>query len=521
MKILYAASECAPFIKTGGLGDVAGTLPQRLVALGADVRVVLPRYRDIDPYWKERMQHVTAFYVNLGWRRQYCGVSRMKHQGVTYYFIDNEFYFARDAVYGSGVEEGERFAFFCRAVLELLPHVDFYPDVLHCNDWQTGMIPALLHQQYRVLPAYRNIRTLFTIHNLSYQGVFPWATIDALLGFGEEYFSPERLEFYGCISFMKGGLVFADAISTVSKTYAEEIRTPYFGEQLDGLLRKRAGDLYGILNGIDAAQYDPATNQYLEAHYTADDLSGKAVNKEWLQRDMGLTVSPDTPLIAMVSRLTQQKGIDLVEHVLDDLLRQDVQMVILGAGEERYSEFFTWAAWRYNGRLAARTEYNEGLSHRVYAGADMFLMPSRFEPCGLSQLIAMRYGAVPVVRETGGLKDTVASYNKYTDEGTGFSFLNYNAHEMLSTVERAVRYYHAGDVWTRIVQRGMRMNFSWHKSALEYARLYAALTGQVFPAPEAPPPEAVEAAEALKPRRVRRKRPKEKAKASPQKDKDV
>lgn len=477
MKILYAASECSPFIKTGGLADVAGTLPVAMARQGADVRVILPKYRDISQYWKDRMQHVASFYLNMGWRRQYCGIESLEYQGVIFYFVDNEFYFARDSVYGSGDEEGERFAYFCRAVLEAIPYLDFVPDVLHCNDWQTGMIPALLRIQYSRLPLYTNIHTAFTIHNLRYQGVFPWNFIDDMLGLGEQYYNPEYLEYYGCMSFMKGALVFSDAVNTVSRTYAEEIQTPYFGERLDGMLRKRSGALTGIVNGIDPAQYDPRTNQYLPAHYSAEDFSGKRECKMALQQEMGLAVNPDVPLVGIVTRLTEQKGLDLIERVLDDIMRQDVQFCILGTGEERYCELFTWAAWRYSGRLAARIEVSESLAQRIYAGSDIFLMPSQFEPCGLAQMIALHYGTIPLVRETGGLKDTVIPYNKYTDEGNGFSFANYNAHEMLFTLEHAIEYYHDRPLWERMMKRAMAADFTWDRSAQEYLDMYARILG--------------------------------------------
>jgi len=497
MKILYAASECIPFIKTGGLADVAGTLPVAMARQGADVRVILPKYRDIPQYWKERMQHVASFYLNMGWRRQYCGIESLEHEGVTFYFVDNEFYFARDSIYGSGDEEGERFAYFCRAVLEAIPYLNFVPDILHCNDWQTGMIPALLRTQYARLPLYANIHTAFTIHNLRYQGIFPWNFIDDMLGLGEQYYTPECLEYYGCMSFMKGALVFADAINTVSRSYAQEIQTPYFGERLDGMLRKRSDVLTGILNGIDPTKYDPRTNEFLPAHYSAEDLSGKRECKMALQQEMGLNVNPDVPLVGIVTRLTEQKGLDLIEHVLDDIMRQDVQIVLLGTGEERYCELFTWAAWRYSGRLAARIEISEAIAQRIYAGADIFLMPSQFEPCGLAQMIALQYGTIPLVRETGGLKDTVMPYNKYTDEGNGFSFANYNAHEMLFTLERAIEYYHDKPLWERMMKRAMASDFTWDHSAQEYLNMYdrilRAAEPVVIPVEEAPAAPAEEA----------------------------
>lgn len=477
MKVLFAASECIPFIKTGGLADVIGTLSTALKQDGLDVRVMLPKYRDIAPEWKEQMQHQVSFYVNLGWRRQYCGIETLVHEGVTYYFIDNEFYFARESVYGSGDEEGERFAYFCCAVLEALPQIAFFPDILHCNDWQTGMIPPLLKIHYAHLEPYAQIKTLFTIHNLKYQGVFNWDYINEMLGFGERYFTSDYLEFYGCISFMKGGLVFADRLNTVSPTYAEEIKSPYYGERVDGILRMRSNSLSGILNGIDNNAYDPQTDPYLTAHFDANNLENKAACKAAIQEELGLEVRLDVPLIAIVSRLTEQKGIDLIERILDDLFRNDVQMAVLGCGEAHYQDMFHWAQWRYPGKLALRVEINEGIAHRLYAGADMLLMPSKFEPCGLAQMIALRYGTVPIVRETGGLRDTIEPYNKYTDAGTGFSFANYNAHEMLFTIERALGYYQNHALWQRLMQRGMQTDNGWSFSANKYLALYCDILG--------------------------------------------
>ncbi|MDL2234964.1 glycogen synthase GlgA [Christensenellaceae bacterium OttesenSCG-928-L17] len=479
VRLLFAASEAVPFVKTGGLADVAGTLPVALAKLGVDARVILPKYRDIPYEWKAQMQHLAHFYVPLGWRSQYCGIQYIKHEGVTFYFVDNEFYFARDSIYGDGPEEGERFAFFCRAVLEALPYINFFPDVLHCNDWQTGMIPVLLRLQYQHNPQYTPIRTLYTIHNLKFQGMFNYQQIDDLLGIGTRYFTPEFLEFYGDISFMKGGLVFADHISTVSPTYAHEIQTPYYGERMDGLLKKRADTFSGILNGIDYDIWNPETDTQIEANYTPDNLAGKAACKARLQRELGLVEDESAMVIAMVSRLTEQKGLSLIEHVLHEIMQLPVQLVVVGQGDAHYGEMLTWAQWRYQGQVAARFEHNAWLARTAYAGADIFLMPSRFEPCGLSQLIALRYGTVPLVRETGGLVDTVIPYNKYTDEGTGFSFANYNAHEMLYTIERAQKYFLDKKLWARLVKRGMREQFDWGISARQYLQLYNSLLGRL------------------------------------------
>lgn len=495
MNILFAASECEPFIKTGGLADVVGALPAELERQGADARVVLPKYRGIDAYWQSRMEHLCHFEVLFGWESCYCGVERVIHNDVCYYFIDNESFFAVDAIYGDGLSEGLRFAFFCRAVLEMLAHIDFSPAVLHCNDWQTGLIPALLKNQYAERPGYESMKAVFSIHNLRYQGLFDWREINGRLGLPEWLYSPEYLEFYGNMSCMKAGLVFADKLLTVSPSYAEEIKMPYYGEQLDGLLRHRAAALSGILNGIDTVVYDPGTDRFLSHHYTMDGLAGKAQSKAALQAECGLAKSPTVPLIGFVARLSSQKGLDLIERVLDDIMRLNVQLVFLGKGEKRFEDMLHWASWRYGGRVHARAEQDEGLAHRIYAGADMFLMPSQYEPCGLSQMIALRYGTVPIVRETGGLKDSVVPYNRYTDDGTGFSFANYNAHEMLDTIERAVAFYE-GDkaLWQRLQRRGMALDFSWTQAAGEYRRLYDSLferpaaESPAGPQPDAPAP---------------------------------
>jgi len=486
MKVLFAASECTPFIKTGGLGDVIGTLPAALAKEGVDARVILPKYRDIPEQFKAKMKTEQVFYVHLGWRRQYCGVLSLEHNGVTFYFIDNEYYFGNEGVYSSGNYEGERYAFFCRAVLETIVRLNLSVDILHLNDWQTGMIAPLLATQYRANPLLSSVRTVFTIHNLRYQGIFPWMFIDDLLGIGDAYFTPDMLEYYGCANFLKAGIVFSDVVTTVSPSYAQEIQTPYFGERLDGLLRARSNVLVGILNGIDTEEYDPETDPMIPAHYSAKDLSGKAECKAALQRDLGLEIALDVPMVAMVSRLTEQKGIDLIDRVIDDIMRTDLQFVVLGTGEQRYHDLFGWASWRYPGRFATRIEHSNALSHRIFAGADMLLMPSQFEPCGLTQMIAMRYGTIPIVREVGGLRDTVQPYNRYTDEGTGFSFANYNAHEMLFTIEAAANYYHDKELWTRMMRRAMAKDFSWKASAQKYLSLYDSLLAPFALAPEEP-----------------------------------
>ena len=472
MKVLFCASECVPFVKTGGLADVAGALPIALAKEGHDVRVILPNYRVIDPYWKERMELVCEFSVLFGWETLYCGIKCVQDNGVTYYFVDNETHFGVTEIYGDGITEGLRFAFFCRAVLEALPQIGFIPDVLHLNDWQTGLIAALLKTQYAAKPDYVRIKTVFSIHNLKYQGIFSWREIAGRLGLEDRYFTYEYLEFFGCISCMKGGLVFSDRLCTVSPTYAEEIKTPFFGENLDGLLRARENTLSGILNGLDYTIFNPANDRFLTHHFDADTLEQKHACKRDLQRECGLE-ERDVPLIGMIARLSQQKGLDLIERVLGDIMRSDVQIVFLGKGDRRFVDLLNWANWRYPKRVHARIELDEGLAHRVYAGSDLFLMPSQFEPCGLSQMIALRFGSVPIVRETGGLRDTIKPYNMYTDEGNGFSFANYNAHELLFTIERAVQYWNEDkDMWRRMMQRGMADRFDWAKPAKAYLVLY-------------------------------------------------
>lgn len=474
---MFCASECVPFVKTGGLADVVGSLPQALSRLGEEVSVVIPLYREISSVWRDKMEHLFYFYINLGWRRQYCGVEKLEQDGVTYFFIDNEYYFHRPYVYGMGGDEGERFAFYSRAVLEMLPMIDLIPDVLHLNDWQTGLIPALLKSQYKNLPLYKDIKTVFTIHNLQYQGIFPISYIEDLLSLGNWAYTVEGLEFFGQCSYMKGGLSFSDYITTVSPTYAEEIKTSFYGERLDGLLRSREDRLTGILNGIDIVEYDPANDAHIKAAYTAENFRvKKGVNKYELQKRMGLEQDKKLPLIGMVTRLSSQKGLDLVERVLDEIMGLGVQMAVLGVGEDRYTDMLNWAQWKYAGRLAVQIEMNNELAHMIYAASDMFLMPSRFEPCGLSQMISLRYGTLPIVRETGGLKDTVLSYNEYTGEGNGFTFSNYNAHDMLGTIERAVGMYTGDrDTWKRLVARGMAGDYSWEGSAKKYIEVYRAV----------------------------------------------
>jgi len=496
MKILFAASECVPFIKTGGLADVVGALSPVLKQKGTDVRVILPLYSSIPEKWTSQMKSECEFEVELGWRKQYCGIKSLEYQGVTFYFVDNQFYFGRSYIYGLGGDEYERFGFFSRAVIDALPHLDFQPDIIHCHDWQTGMVPALLKIQYAHFPFYQNMKTAYTIHNLQYQGVFPIKAVQDTLGLGDSLFTSDKLECYGCANYMKAGLVYADELTTVSPSYSDEIQTAFYGERLDGLLRARKDQLSGILNGIDIDDYDPAKDPMIYANYDPYHLGGKEYCKQELQKELGLEVDPNAPVVGIISRLSNQKGLDLIECVIRELMDTGIQLVVLGMGEAKYTNLFSWAESEYPGRLAARFAMNHQLAHRIYAGADMFLMPSQFEPCGLSQLISLRYGTVPIVRETGGLRDTVLSYNKFTDEGNGFSFFNYNAHDMLHTVRRAVHYYKNNrEVWYKLIVRGMTGDYSWYASANKYMEMYDRLVAQVEAAPEAPVEEPAEVTE--------------------------
>ena len=487
MKILFTASECVPFVKTGGLADVVGALAPVLAKEGHDVRVILPLYSSIPEKYTQQMTHVCDFEVQLGWRRQYCGIEMLKQDGVTWYFMDNKYYFGRPYIYGLGGDEYERYGFFCRGALNALPILDFQPDVIHAHDWQSGMVPALLKIQYAHLPFFANIKTMYTIHNLQYQGIFGIREVQDVLGLGDSLWTDDKLECYGCANFMKAALVYSDVITTVSPSYSEEIQTAYYGERLDGLLRARKESVHGILNGIDMVDYDPAIDNRIAQTYTFETLEGKAACKADLQAKLGLEVNPDIPVIGMVGRLSNQKGLDLVDYIMGDLMQKNVQLVVLGMGESRYVNLFSWAEGEYKGKVAARFTMDHALAHQIYAGCDMFLMPSQFEPCGLSQLIALRYGTVPIVRETGGLRDTVLSYNEYTDEGNGFSFFNYNAHDMLNTIQRAIDYYNDHkDVWKKLQERGMTGDYSWTNSAGKYLAMYEALVASVAKVEEAP-----------------------------------
>lgn len=475
MQIVFASAECAPFVKTGGLGDVAGSLPAALVRAGAEVIVMVPKYATIKDEYKSQMKHFSDFYVSLGWRSEYCGLEKLEHDGVTYMFIDNERYFARDYPYGF-FDDGERFAFFSKAITESLQHLPegFECDILHCNDWQTALAPVFLREFYHGLPLYDRVKTVFSIHNVAFQGQFSDTVMEDILGVAHIPAAASQLRCDACsINYMLGALRYADAITTVSPTYAGEIQTPEFGEGLDGVLRERSYALQGILNGIDVAGFDPATDKRIAANYTVEDRSGKAVCKAKLQEELGLEVRDDRPLMVMVTRLTRQKGMDLVMYALDRILAGGVQVAVLGTGDHDYEDGLRYFQDKYPGTMAARIEFDPALSQRMYAAADMFLMPSKFEPCGLSQIIAMRYGTLPIVRETGGLKDTVIPYNEFTGEGTGFSFSNFNGDEMGDAVFRAARlFWDNRDVWNQLVTQAMSQDFSWTRSADKYLDLY-------------------------------------------------
>lgn len=473
MNILFVAPEATPFIKTGGLGEVVGSLPKALGTLNVDARIILPKYGKIDEAFKKEMKRLYEGTIRLGWRQQYLGLYELQMNGGTYYFIDNEFYFKRDTIYGSGgvTDEAERFAFFSKAVLEAIPHMNWRPEILHLHDWQTALIPLFYHATYRNLPSYVGLRSILTIHNLKYQGIFPANVLPDILDVGWEYFTPDKLEFFGNVNFLKGGIAFADAITTVSPTYAEEIQNPYYGEGLDGLLRFRRNDLYGILNGIDVEAYNPKTDPHLLFPYE-ENREEKIKNKEAIQAFYHLPVGDEKMLIVMIVRLVEQKGIDLIMRILPDMMREDVQLVILGDGEWRYEAFFRHAEHLYPDKLRLHTKYKEDIAHRLYAAGDLLLMPSRFEPCGISQMIAMRYLTVPLVRLTGGLKDTVRPYDPSTHEGDGFTFYDYNAHEMLYAFQRAVSLYQDKEEWRRILQNLTKKDFRWTSSAQKYLEVY-------------------------------------------------
>lgn len=473
-KILFVASEAVPFIKTGGLADVVGSLPKCFNKDEFDVRVILPKYLCISDEWKSKMNYVTHFYMDLAWRSQYVGVLEMQYEGIQFYFIDNEYYFAGAKPYGNIYQDIEKFAFFSKAALSALPSIGFQPDIVHCHDWQTGLIPVLLKDRFSDSEFYRGMKSVMTIHNLKFQGVWDVKTVQDITGLPAYYFTPDKLEAYGDANYLKGGLVYADAITTVSDTYAEEIKIPFYGEGLDGLMRARSNSLRGIVNGIDYDVFNPETDPMIDYHYNARNFRKEKIkNKRALQKELGLTQNDSAFMVGIVSRLTDQKGFDLIAHMMDEMCQNDIQFVILGTGEEKYENMFRHFAWKYQGKVSANIFYSEALSHKIYAASDAFLMPSLFEPCGLSQLMSLRYGTLPIVRETGGLKDTVQPYNEYESTGTGFSFTNYNAHEMYNTLLYAMNtYYNKRREWNKIVDRAMAADFSWDSSAKKYAELY-------------------------------------------------
>jgi starch synthase len=476
LKVWLASPEAVPFAKTGGLADVAGSLPKALKELGVDVRVVLPKYSSIDQHFVSEMEFVGSTIINLSWRKQYCGVLKLEYEGVPFYFIDNEYYFFREWYYGLH-DDGERFSFFCKAILEVLPIIDFKPDIIHLNDWQTGMTSLLLDAHYRNREGnfYKSIHTLFTIHNLKYQGIFPKSILSDLLDLDWKYFNINGVEFFDQVNFLKAGLAYSSTLSTVSRTYASEIKYDFFGENLQGIIRRRSNDMYGIVNGIDYEHNNPETDPELYVNYSKDHLSSKYENKRRLQMELGLEIRRDIPVVSIISRLVDQKGLDLIQLMLSELIEMGIQFIVLGSGDRRYEDFFRYSQERYQGRVSCNIKYDGILAKRIYAGSDMFLMPSLYEPCGLSQIFSMRYGTIPIVRETGGLKDTVIPYNVFTKEGTGFTFANYNAHEMKDAVTRAIAVYENKDEWENLIKRCMGMDFSWKNSAREYKNLYLAI----------------------------------------------
>lgn len=471
MKILFSATEAYPFIRTGGLGDVIGALSKELSKLGEDVRVIIPKYKGIKEDLKNKINYIKHIFVDVGWRHQYCGIEELKVNNVQFYFIDNEYYFNRDNLYGY-YDDAERFAFYDRAVLEILKAINWYPDIIHCNDWQCGMIPVLYKLEYRNKDEYPDIKFIYSIHNLLFQGNFGKEILGELFGYDLQQFNNGCLSFNDGISYMKGGINYSEKVLTVSYTYAEEIKTPEYGECMDELLRNKGGDLKGILNGIDYEEYNPLTDELIEKRYDINSIESKMENKLALQRELGLEENKNIPIISIVSRLTSQKGIDLIKEIIDCVLTKEVQFIVLGTGEWDYEEFFKGLEKRYPNKVATRIIFDNKLSHKIYAGSDMFLMPSKFEPCGLGQLIALRYGNVPIVRETGGLKDTIEAYNKFEFTGNGFSFYNYSSIELKNCIFEALEIYKRKDEWNNLVKTAMSCDNSWKKSALEYKRIY-------------------------------------------------
>ena len=479
-KVAYIASECVPFIKTGGLADVVGTLPRIFDKKEYDVRVIIPNYMCLPAKFKEKMRYLTHFHMDIGWKQQYVGVMYLEYEGVPVYFIDNEYYFNGFNIYSDDMKwDIEKFCYFSKAALSILPSIGFQPDIVHCHDWQTGLIPVFLKNEFMGDPFFWSMKSILTIHNLKFQGIWDRKTIQSITGLSDYYFTPDKLEFKHDASYLKGGLVYADAITTVSNTYAQEIQTPFYGEGLDGLMCARANDLRGIVNGLDYNEWNPETDAQIAKNFNAKNFRKEKVkNKLALQEELGLEVNPKTMMIGIVSRLTDQKGFDLISYMMDEMCQDAVQFVILGTGEERYENMFRHFAWKYDKKVSANIYYSDAMSHKIYASCDAFLMPSLFEPCGLSQLMSLRYGTLPIVRETGGLKDTVEPYNEYEGTGTGFSFTNYNAHEMMGTVRYAERiYYDKKREWNKMIDRAMAQDFSWANSAKQYEEMYNWLIG--------------------------------------------
>ena len=477
-RILFAASESVPFIKTGGLADVVGSLPKNLDKSKYDIRVILPKYACMKQELKDQLAFKTSFYMDYNNKRVYVGVLEAVVDDITFYFIDNEFYFSGPKPYcEDGFFEIEKFAFFSKAVLSALPLLDFKPEIIHCHDWQTGFIPVLLKDSFSGSDFFKNIKTIMTIHNLRFQGKWNIEGMKRITGLSDDYFTYDKLEMYNEASLLKGGIVFADIVTTVSKTYAEEIKTEFFGEGLHGLMQYRSADLIGIVNGIDYEDFNPEQNPHIYKNYSVDTFrKDKIKNKRALQKELGLPVDDKVMMIGVVSRLTDQKGLDLVDCIMEELCQDHVQLVVLGTGEAAYENMFKYFANKYPDKVSANIYYSEPLSHKVYAASDAFLMPSLFEPCGLSQLMALRYGTLPIVRETGGLKDTVEAYNEFCGTGTGFSFQNYNAHELLQTIRYAQKiYYDRKREWNKMIDRAMAVDYSWNVSAKEYEELYETL----------------------------------------------
>jgi starch synthase len=477
VKVLFVTSECWPFAKTGGLGDVSYALPKALKKEGIDVRVIMPKYVNIPKYLKDKMRKVAVFNVNVAWRNQYCGLLELELDGIKFYFIDNEYYFKREGEYAYlyGYEDdAERFTFFSNAVLESLNRIDFYPDVMNLNDWHTGMIPIFLKENYSYDERYENIKTMYTIHNLQYQGVFSSRNIEDVLAIPKYYLEDGNIEYYGGVNFMKAGIVYSDKVSTVSPSYANEIQNKYYGESLDGLIKENSFKLKGIVNGIDYEINNPENDKNIVCNYSINSIENKINNKLELQKILGLEINPNTPMIGVVSRLVSQKGLDLLSYMMPEIVRENVQLVVLGTGEEQYQSMLSYYSGTYPNKVAAILTFDAALAQQIYASSDMFLMPSLFEPCGIGQMIAMRYGSLPIVRETGGLKDTVNPYNKYTKEGNGFSFANYNAHEMFNCIKDAIGVYQNDkDSWKILVRNAMNTDNSWDRSAKEYIKTYS------------------------------------------------